>query len=213
MDQGFGLCEVDPSVAAGLDDGVGVVEQAVGEVALAQVEPDALDRVELGTVGRQRRQGDVVRHLERPLVVPSGAVEGDDGVGVPGQDLGELPEEDVHGPGRDLGQDEGEVLARGRAHGGEDVGPVVALVAAPRRARALGPPAVADPALVADAGFVLEPELQALVRMRRGGGRQCVAQPLFLNAARAPGSPLGCDGRAFCQDRPRRRSTFHRLPG
>ncbi len=50
---------------------------------------------------------------------------------------------------------------------------------------------MADPALVADPGFVLEPELQALVRMRRGGGRQFVAQPLFLNAACALASALG----------------------
>jgi hypothetical protein len=99
------------------------------------------------------------------------------------------------------------------AHGGEDVGPVVAPVARRRGAAAGEEPAVADPALVADAGLVLGPQLEPLVEVRRGGGAQGACKAPFLKAWRAAGSPLGCSGRAFCQDRPRRRSTRHSPPG
>lgn len=145
--------------------------------------------------------------------MPAGAVEDEDSVHVVWQGAGEAGEKQVHDLGVDGGQHEGEVLASGRAHGGEDVGPLVALVAATRRALTPDPPAVTDPALVADAGLVLEPQLEPLLGMRRGGGLQRLAEPPFLNASRAAGSPFGCDGRAFCQDSPRRRSTFHRAPG
>jgi hypothetical protein len=39
-------------MAAGIDDGFGIVENAEREVALAQVDPDTLDLIELWTVGR-----------------------------------------------------------------------------------------------------------------------------------------------------------------
>jgi hypothetical protein len=38
--------EAVPGIAAGLDDGVVVGEDAIGEMGLAQVLPDVLDRVE-----------------------------------------------------------------------------------------------------------------------------------------------------------------------
>ena len=45
----FGLIdELVPSFATGLDDGVIIFEDAVGEPILAQVLPDILDRVQLG---------------------------------------------------------------------------------------------------------------------------------------------------------------------
>ena len=53
-----------PRLAACVDDGGVAVEQAVGEEAFAQVEPDALDRVQLGCLGRQRHEGDVAGHTE-----------------------------------------------------------------------------------------------------------------------------------------------------
>ena len=41
-----------PGGTAGVDDGVVVVEQPVREEAPAQIQSDALDRVQLGCVGR-----------------------------------------------------------------------------------------------------------------------------------------------------------------
>ena len=80
--------------------------------------------------------------------------------------FGKLAEEEVNGAGRDLGQDEGEVFARGRTHGGGDVGPLVASVADHRGAAAFQEPAVADPALVADSDLVLKPQGKPIVRVR-----------------------------------------------
>ena len=42
--------ELVPSFATGLDDGVIIFEDAVGEPILAQVLPDILDRVQLGGI-------------------------------------------------------------------------------------------------------------------------------------------------------------------
>ena len=64
-----------PGAAAGLDDRLGVGEEAQRQEALAQIEPDPLDRVELRAVVRQRHEGEVVGDGQRALVVPAGAVE------------------------------------------------------------------------------------------------------------------------------------------
>ena len=46
-----------------------------------------------------------------------------------------------------------------RAHGGEDVGPLVADLTRPGGTLAPAPPPVTHPALVADARFILKPQL------------------------------------------------------
>src|SRR3954464_9219119 len=63
-----------PGLTAGLDDGVIVLEPAVREEAFAQVEPDALDRVQLGAVRRQRNRSDVGGDDEVLGAMPSGLV-------------------------------------------------------------------------------------------------------------------------------------------
>ena len=77
------------------------VKEAQREEALAEVEPDALDRVELGAVGRQHDEGDVGRDREVAADVPARAVEhqGEVGVGRPGRC--DVVEEDLHGGGVD----------------------------------------------------------------------------------------------------------------
>ena len=58
---GFGLCdELVPGVAAGVEDGVVVIEDAVREPVLAEVLPDVLDRVQFGRSGRQEEDGEVL---------------------------------------------------------------------------------------------------------------------------------------------------------
>ena len=168
MDSVWFGCEDVPGLAAGLYNCFGVVEHAEGKEAFAQIEPDALDRVEFRTVGRQLDEAQIVGNGERAFVVPAGAVEDHEGVDVVWLGGGEMGEKDVHDLGVDAGQHEGEVLAAGRAHGGEDVGPLVADLTRARSAPAPEPPAVADPALVADPRLVLEPEFEALVGMRFG---------------------------------------------
>src|SRR4051794_9054609 len=49
-----------PGVAAGRDDRLVVRPDAMAELVLPQVLPHVLDRVQLGRVGRERQQGEVL---------------------------------------------------------------------------------------------------------------------------------------------------------
>ena len=172
-----------PGGAAGVDDGVVVVEQPVREEALAQIQPDTLDRVQLGRVRRQRHQGDVAGNPQRAGAVPSGLVQHHHGVLVSVALGGEAFQEQAHRFGRDLRQHERGALARGGLDGGEDVGPGEAPVAQTRRALPLQPPAVAGAAFLADSGLVLEPERDPLAGMGCGRVIERALEPFFANAA------------------------------
>ena len=180
-----------PSVAAGVDDGVGGVEQAQGEEPLTEIEPDALDRVEFGAVGGQDDQGDVYRDREVAADVPAGAVEHQDKMGVGRAGRGDMIEEDPHGGGVDGGQDQRDVLAGGGTNRGEDVGPLVAELLDAGRPLAAPPPAMADPALVADPRLVLEPQLDPFVGMVVGDFGYACGKPPFLKASCASASRFG----------------------
>ena len=79
----------------------------------------------------------------------------------------------------------------------------MAYVAHAARAHALLEPAPADPAGLADPGFVQEPDLEprGLGVVADDLGDQ--ARKFFLKRAWALRSASGCTGRAFCQDRSR----------
>ena len=64
-----------PGVAASIDDGLGIGQQAKAEVSFSQVQPDPLHRVELWRIERQRHEGHVGRDNERPSAMPAGPVE------------------------------------------------------------------------------------------------------------------------------------------
>lgn len=202
-----------PGFATSVNDSLGVVEETERQEAFAQVEPNPLDGVELRAVWRERDQGDVAWEVGLAELVPTGTVEHDDGVGVRIQGLGEGVEEQPGGAGGDLRQDEREVVAGSWPHGAEDVGPLVSPIADPWRPLAAQPPAMADPAFVADARLVLEPELKALVGMGLGRRLQGGAEPLFLKRLCASALPCGCTGRAFCREKSRRRNTRVKLEG
>ena len=144
--------------------------------------------------------------------MPSRLVYDHDGVFVGGQGFAEPVQEDLHSDRGHLGQHEREALPGGRLHGGEQVRPGVALAAQARRVLAAGEPAVADAPFLAEAGFVLEPERQALAGMRCCGPIQRALQPPFANASRAAASVLGWLGRAFCRDRPKLRTSLLMWP-
>src|SRR3972149_6314487 len=63
-----------PGNAGGVDDGIVVIEQTVREEALLEIEPQPLDRIELGRVGRQLQQRDVAGYLKIVGDVPSGLI-------------------------------------------------------------------------------------------------------------------------------------------
>jgi len=79
----------------------------------------------------------------------------------------------------------------GRANGAEQVGPLVAGVARRGRPAALGRPDAGQRALLADAGFVLEPDFQWLAPGLLGEGLGYDVGEVFLNASCASGSRLG----------------------
>jgi len=143
-----------------------IVRQAVGEEALLEVEPHALDRVELGRVGRQRLQRDVVGYAQIARAVPAGAIEHHDHVVVFADGGGEAVEELLHRLGVGVRHDEGEAVVGAGLDGREDVGEGEALVAQPRRALTAPPPDVDRAPLLADARLVLEEQANALVLMR-----------------------------------------------
>ena len=101
--------------------------------------------------------------------VPAGAVEHEHGMGAGRDGAGDLGEVGVHRLGVGEGQDEARRRAARRADGAEDVGPLVAGVARRPRPRAALRPDPGERALLADAGLVLEPDLERLAPGRRSG--------------------------------------------
>lgn len=178
-------------MAAFVDD-VGVaVEDGDGELVLAQIFPDVLDRIELWRIGRQVQKGDVVGDAEVVGDVPAGAVENEDGVRSRrdlAADLGQMQGERFGvGPGQDQRRGGG---AR-RADRAEDVSPFVTPVARAARSASTPGPYPGQRSLLADAGFVLEPDLD---RLAARGGWDCGGDPVgevFLNAAWAASSAFG----------------------
>ena len=180
--------ELVPGFAAERDDVVVGLEDPVGEPVVADVLPDVLDRVELGGARRQRQQGDVVGHDEAGGGVPAGLVEDHHRMGAGIDRLADLGEMRRHRPGVGIGHDQPGTLAELRADGAEEVGPFGALVVRRPGTGAAPRPAAGDQVLLADAGFVLEPDLDPLAArvpladFRHRGGE------VFLNASIASGS-------------------------
>ena len=94
-----------------------------------------------------------------PVVVPSGLIEDEHGVGSQrylGRDFVEMP---LHGLGVAARQDEGGADAAFGTDGAKDIGRLGALVLGGPGPGAAFRPAPGDPVLLADPRFVLPPEL------------------------------------------------------
>ena len=92
----------DSAAFPGIDDDILVVYDPNGKEALTQNQPDKFGGYELGFVGRQRREADIVRDGEPLGDVPPGLIKGHDSMDTRGQGVGEAFEKDGHGDGRDL---------------------------------------------------------------------------------------------------------------
>jgi hypothetical protein len=138
----------------------------VGQEALFQVQPDALDRIEFGRVGRQRDQRDVAGNAQRARAVPARLIEYHGHVLVLADGRREAVQELLHCIGVDIGHDEREGIVRTRLNGGEDVGEGEALVGKTLRPLAARPPDMTSAPLLTDARLVLEKQADALVFMR-----------------------------------------------
>lgn len=126
-------------------------------------------------------EGDGVGHAKGSGGVPAGAIKDQDSMLITGQRLGEFVQEALHDRGGHGRHDQGEGIPGDGVDGGEQIGPVEALVTPPGWALPFRPPPMAQAALLADAGFVLEEQADPLAWMIPGGGLQDIAQVFFLN--------------------------------
>ena len=155
--------EERPGLAGFVENVVVVLEDRNGEFVAAQIFPDVFDRVELGCVGWQRDERDIVRNGEVFGDVIAGSIKDESGVGT-GRDLpADLGQVQRHGLGVGGWDDESRCGAALRADGAEDVGPLVALIVRRTRPGASFGPDAGQCALLADACLVLEPDFDRLV--------------------------------------------------
>jgi len=199
-----------PSCDAGVDDGVVAAPNRCAELVLAQVMPDVLHGVQLWRVGRQAQQRDVARHMQPPAgLVPACAVADQHGVRARRHIDADFLQVLVHRLGVDVGHDKGGPHGAVGADGAEQVGGDVPVVAHHKRARADRRPDISMGSFLADAGLVLEPDLD----WRAGcAGEQRAPQQageVFLKACSAAASFFGWNGRGCSRVR---RNWFSHLP-
>ena len=196
-------------MACRIDDVVVAFEDPVREEVGAQILPDLLDRVELRRARRQQDRRDIAWPDEIAGGVPPGAIQQQDGVGVLGDMKGDLIDVHLHRRGVGDGQRERRADASGRADRAEQIGALVALIGRLARPRAALGPLADDAVLLADAGFILEPDLDRLaLGYPREMGRKRAGE-VFLKAWRVSPSCIGCRGLALIWEKP---SCFKSLP-
>ena len=171
--------EFAPGLADGVKDGVVIIKHPVRQMALAQVEPDPFDRVQLRRVGWQAKQRQIGWDGKIVAGVPSSTVKHHHGVLVLSQGEREPPQECVHRHGGDGGQHQAEIPPGGRLNGGEGVDECVALIERSGWPVPAQPPAMASPALLAEPCLILEEQRDPLAWKRLGRGRQSFWQRLF----------------------------------
>ena len=163
-----------------------------------------LDRIQLRRIGRQEEQRDVVGQIEVMGDMPSGLIEDDDGMGAwrdLGADFGEMQ---GHGIGVGLGQYQGRSAMGFGAGGGEEIGGFVALVFRLSRPAALFRPLPGQLPLLADPGFIGEPDFYRAFSGSVADRVLDQVAEVFLNAAWLSGSLFGCCGRALSRRKPKR---------
>ena len=179
---GLRLCdEPVPGLAAGLEDSVVVLEDAVREPVLAQVLPDVLDRVEFGRARRQQDDGEVLGKLQLVGLVPPRPVHEDDGVRLGGDVSADLVEMHLHGACVGPGQHEGRARAAQGTDRAEQIGVLVALVGRQAGPRAGLGPQPGSAVLLAEPGLVLEPDFDPPVLGQMAYMRGERAREVFLN--------------------------------
>ena len=151
--------EIVPCLTTVIDEIVVGFEDTVGEPVFAHELPDVLDWIELWGFRRHGNDGDVGRHDQTHRYVPACLIDQEHRVSARRDGLGDFDEVQIHRLGIAGGQDEGCALAVLWTDCTEVVGGSGALVVGRAWAgAALGPPAC-DLVLLADARFVLEPNL------------------------------------------------------
>ena len=176
--------ELLPGVAASIEDGVVISEDAVCEVVLAKELPDIFCRVEFWRVGRQGQKRDVAGNIEAcGLFVIAGAVHDDDGVSAGGDRAADFHQMYVHR--FRIGARQNQACGAGAlgADCAEQIRPFVTLISRRLRTRPASRPAPGQAAFLADARFILEPDLDRLLfGVLRYDGTDKFGE-VFLNAS------------------------------
>jgi hypothetical protein len=129
------------------------------------------------------------------LLVPSGAIQHNDGMGA-GCDLrADFRKVQAHCVGIDMRQNQRRANAPVRTDGTEDVGPLVSLITRLAGTAARLRPDIGQAALPADDRFVLPPEFDRLAASVGGNGSPNQVGKVFLCAACASASCAGWRGR------------------
>src|SRR4051794_41537846 len=128
--------------------------------------------------------------------MPAGPIEEEHGVGAAPDAARDLDEVELHRLAVGVGHGERRAGAARRADGAEQVGAFVALIGGLAWARAAPRPLPHEAVLLADAGFVLEPDLDRLAPRQAGAGRGQRPGGGFFKAAPGSSSLAGLGGRA-----------------
>ena len=178
--------ELVPRLAAVIDDVVVGREDPVREPVIAHELPDVFDRVQLRTFGWQGDDADIVRHIQLAGHVPTSLIHQHDRVSAGGDGERYLGQMQRHGFGIAEGQDQPRALAVFRAYRAEDVGRFRSLILWRRWPRPPSGPAARDLVLLANARFVLEPDLYGRA-LREGCSDLCQlgGKAPFLKASMA----------------------------
>ncbi len=184
--------EAVPGVAAGIDDVFIVLPDTHAELVCSQILPHVLDRIEFWSIRRQAEERDVIGDGQALTgLMPAGPVTDQYGMGV-GADLpADLGQMDCHGLAADPGHDNCGADGAIRTDRAEDVGGVVTVVAHRRRSGATRRPQIRQGALLADPGFILEPDLDRFSSRLRRQDLGYLGSEVFLKAACASASFLG----------------------
>ena len=158
---------------------------------------DVLDRVQLGTFGRQRDDANVGRHIQLAGHVPTSLIHQHDRVSAGGDGERYLGQMQRHGFGIAEGQDQPCALAVFRADRAKDIGRFRPLILWCRWPRPAPGPAARDLVLLADPRFILEPYLYGRA-LREGCSDLCQlgSEAPFLKASMASSFWAGWRGRA-----------------
>src|SRR6185436_16313643 len=138
-------------------------------------------------------EGDVLRHDQATGRMPAGPIDEEHGVGAAADTARDLDEVELHRLAVGVGHGE----RRAGAARAEQVGAFVALIGGLAWARAAPRPLPHEAVLLADAGFVLEPDLDRLAFRQAGAVSVQRRGEVFLKAATVSSSLAGWRGRAL----------------
>ena len=169
-----------------IDDVVVAFEDPVREPVVPHILPNVFDRIEFRRFGGQRDERHVFGHVQLCGDVPAGLIDKQHGVGSRLDVKRDLLQMQLHGLSVAKWQNETGRLTQCGTDGAEDIGRGGSLILQGKGSSTAFGPASRDFVLLADAGFVLEPQFERLA-----GGRRDIREDIgdfFLNASTAASS-------------------------